>query len=96
MHRLVAALAAATILAVPAAAQPGAAPDPILPICDKALVAAMDGGDAKATVDQATRAMDEKQRQLVGTVCAIYLMGALAFAKHAREAARLPAGGTAI
>ncbi|HEY1606026.1 MAG TPA: hypothetical protein VGF77_10575 [Allosphingosinicella sp.] len=93
MHRFIAAFAAATILVVPAAAQPQ---DTILPICDKALVAAMDGGDAKAVVDRATRAMPEKQRQRVGTICAIYLMGALALARHAREAARLPADGTAI
>ena len=93
MHRLIAAFAAATMFVVPAFAQPQ---DPILPICDKALVAAMSGGDPKAVVDQATRAMTEKQRQLVGTVCAIYLLGAASLAKHASEAAKLPAGGTTI
>jgi hypothetical protein len=73
-----------------------AAPVQVLPICEKALAAAIDGHDALAVVKDAVKDLPEPQQQQVLGVCGVYLLGAVSMLKHAREAAPLPAGGTSI
>jgi hypothetical protein len=82
-------------LATPAAAQapaPDLTPQKVLPICDKALVAALDGRDARSAIEAEIRDLPTERQQAVLVVCGIYLSGAVSALKHVHETAPLPAG----
>lgn len=92
--------ALALALCMPAAAAPPPKGDAtladVLPICDRALVAALDGHDAKASVMADVKDMPPERQQAIALICAIYLAGAVSVLKHEREVGPLPSGGRSI
>lgn len=58
----------------------------VLRVCDTALLAAMNGEDAKAVVVDAVKDIPAEQRETVLSICGVYIMGATAFVKHQAEA----------
>lgn len=64
----------------------------VLPICERALEAAIGGRDAKAVVEDAVKRLPEAQRATVLSVCGVYLAGAVSMLKHASEPPAVPAG----
>jgi capsular polysaccharide biosynthesis protein len=58
----------------------------ILPVCDKALVAAMNGTDGAEVLADAVKDLPPEQRAVVVNICAVYIMGAIAAVKHRAEA----------
>jgi hypothetical protein len=82
-------------LSTPVAAQapaPDLTPQKVLAICDKALIAAMEGRNARAAVEIEIKDMLAEQQKAVLVVCGIYLSGAVAALKHVHETAPLPVG----
>lgn len=105
MHRTMIGLAAALVLALaPVAsfsAEPATAGDSgalsaaeVLPVCDRALSAALDGHDARAVVDEAVKGQSEDRKQAVIAICGVYLAGALSMIRRAAEAPKVPAGAS--
>jgi hypothetical protein len=57
----------------------------VLPICDRALVAAMNGEDGARVLEAATAGMESARGATVRNVCAAYILGAIAMLKHSAE-----------
>lgn len=80
-----------------AAAPADITPAQVFPICDRVLVAAMNGSDAAAALQKETADLPPEQAAQVRGVCAVFLMGAVAYLKHEQEAPKVdPAGGRSI
>lgn len=75
-----------------AAAPADLTPAQVFPICDRVLVAAMNGSDAAAALQKETAAMPPEHAAQVRGVCSIFLIGAIAHMKHEQEAPKVPAG----
>jgi hypothetical protein len=100
--RIIILLAALLVAPGSAPAQGTGAPaltaEQVLPLCDKALVAAMQGSDGAAALADAIKDLPPAQQASIANICAVYLMGAVAAVKHEAEASAkaIKAGGTEI
>lgn len=68
----------------------------ILPVCERALQAAIDGHSAAPVLEEGFKALPEDQKQAALGVCQVYALGAVSMLKHMSAAPKIPAGGTSI
>lgn len=68
----------------------------ILPVCERALQAAIDGHSAAPVLEEGFKALPDDQKQAALGVCQVYALGAVSMLKHMQAAPKVPAGGTSI